>query len=301
MLVSLYNPLATSAVVDVSFATPQGPKAPSDDQGIVVPAYAQVVLNVGAHVQQQALIATSVDVLEGRVVAEEAQLNSNSSVSGVALCLGAPTLGPKWDLAAGLVAPGTSDRLDIYNPTSQSASVRLDLLLSLGATEPIAVSVPPATVVEVVANDQPRIPRNALFAVDAISTKGVVVVERSFLDQAPQRQFGLSEAVGGVPQTRWVLASGAPTSSSKELVVVENPGPSPVRVTALAMSGRSANPAPVLAGKTIPAGRTLTLPLGSEVLANPLTISATGPVVVEQEIVGPDGHGVSSILGEPAG
>ncbi len=302
MLVSLYNPLPTSAVVNLSFATSHGPAAPSNDQGIVVPAFAQVVVSVGAHVQQQALVATSVDVLDGRVVAEEVQINPADASSGASLCLGTPVTATRWDLAAGLVAPGTVDKLDVYNPSKTTASVQLVLLLRLGSTNPIAVSVAPDSVVEVLANAQPRIPHNSLFSVDAVSTNGVgVVVERSFLDQAPQTQRGLTETVGGMPGKSWVLASGIPTSTSRELVVVENPGSTPVSVTATAMSGGGAEPAPALSGKLVPPGRPVVLSLRGAALQDPLSIDASGPVLVEQEVVGPSGHGVSSVLGEPAG
>jgi hypothetical protein len=300
MLVSLYNPLPTSAVVNLSFATHQGFAAPSDDQGIVVPGLSQVVVSVGVHVQQQSLVATTVDAVVGRVVAEEAQLNPTAASSGVTLCLGAPATATTWDLAAGLVAPGTLDKLDIYNPSNATASVQVDPTLSLGSSAPISVSVAPGSVVEVVANAQPRIPRNSIFGVDASSTNGVgVVVERSFLDRAPQTQQGLTEAVGGIPGNSWVLASGAPTNGSTELVVVENPGSSTVSVTVTPMAGGSAEPGAVLSGKVVPPGRPLTLSLNASALRDPLVVSASGKVVVEQEIVGPGGHGVSSVLAEP--
>ncbi|MGH9129244.1 MAG: DUF5719 family protein [Acidimicrobiales bacterium] len=302
LLISLYNPFPTSAVVDLSFATDQGAAAPSDYQGIVVPAQAQVVESIGAHVQQRALVATAVNVLDGRVVADEVQLGSTSSASGATVAQGAPAPGRTWDLPAGLVAPGTVDRLDIYNPSSAAASVQISLALSFGSTKPIQRSVPPGSVVEVVANDEPRVPHGELFGVEVSSTNGVgVVAERSFLDKAPQPKQGLTYTVGGVPSRRWVLASGAPAGSSQQIVVVENPGAGPVPVTVTAMSGGAAEPASILSGMMVRPGRPAIMPLSAAQLRLPLVVSAGGPVVVEQDIAGPGGHGVSSVLGEPAG
>ncbi|MGH7698837.1 MAG: hypothetical protein ACRENV_09220, partial [Candidatus Dormibacteria bacterium] len=120
-----------------------------------------------------------------------------------------------------------------------------------------------------------------------------------FIDSPPQPQLGLTFTVGGVPATSWVLAAGAPAGSVADRVVVENPGKAPVQVSVTAMSGGAAEPAP-FASQSVSPGRSMSLSLSGPQLSLPLVVSAATPVVVEQDLVGPGGQGVSSILGEPA-
>lgn len=301
LLVSLYNPLPTNAIADMSFATNQGPAAPSNYQGVVVPGMSQVVLSVGAHVQQRALVATSVSVRLGRLVVNEVQLTPGSVTSGITEALGAPAPGAQWDLPAGLVAAGTLEKLDVYNPSGRTANVQVALDLSFGYAAPIDLTVAPGSVSELLANDRHRIPHNSLFGIVATSTNGVgVVVERSFSDSSPQPSLGLTDAVGGVPTRTWALASGAPTASARELLIVEDPGAVPARVTVTGLPGSSGPPKVLLSRQVVDPGRSLTLPLSGSALDTAVVVSADQPVVVEQNVVGPGGHGLSSVLGEPA-
>lgn len=301
LLVSLYNPLPTNAIADLSFATDKGPAAPSDYQGVVVPGMSQVVLSVGQHVQQRSLVATTVEVRLGRLVADEVQVVPGSATSGVAEALGAPAPGAVWDLPAGLVASGTLEKLDVYNPSARAAKVRVALDLSFGYAAPIDLSVAPGSVTELVANTRRRIPHNSLFGIVATSTNGVgVVVERSFIDRPPQPGRGLADTVGGVAARTWTFASGAPAASAHELVVVEDPGPLPARVSVTGLDGGSGPAKALGSAQVVDPGRSLTLALPGVSLGTAVVVSADRPVVVEQSVVGPAGHGVSSVLGEPA-
>ncbi|MGH9069603.1 MAG: DUF5719 family protein [Acidimicrobiales bacterium] len=300
LLIALYNPLPTSAVADLSFATNSGPESPSNDQNVVVPAMSQVVIDVGAHVQQKSLVATRVSVRDGRLVADQVQSEVVGGHTDVTVALGATAAGSLWDFPAGLDEKGTNEQLDIYNPSSSPASVQIGLDLSYGSAVPISMSVAGGSVVAVATADQHRIPIQSLFGVEvATADHQGIVVERSFIDSPPQPQLGLTFTVGGVPATSWVLAAGAPAGSVADRVVVENPGKAPVQVSVTAMSGGAAEPAP-FASQSVSPGRSMSLSLSGPQLSLPLVVSAATPVVVEQDLVGPGGQGVSSILGEPA-
>jgi hypothetical protein len=49
----LFNPFPGDAIVDLSFATDQGPSTPPDFQGVVVPARGVKALDVGEHVRRR--------------------------------------------------------------------------------------------------------------------------------------------------------------------------------------------------------------------------------------------------------
>lgn len=305
LLVALYNPLPTTAIADVAFATEAGPVRPSDDQGIVVAPRQQVVLDVGLHVQQRRLIGTSVTVRLGRLAASESQLTTTPD-RGVALVGGAPSAGPVWYFPAGLIGPGAVEQLVLYNPSTVTAQVTVDVALAAGSAEPMAVSVAPGSVVALNANAQHRIPSGTLFAFVVHTANGVgVVAERTVSDGPPRPQTGIADLLGGLPARRWVVAGGSPTPTSVESIVVENPGRAPVALSVGLLGGAAAaSSLPAgLSAVLVPPGRPVALPLAAHLsraqLGLPLVLSATGPVVVEQDVSQSPG-GISTVLGQPA-
>lgn len=304
LLLSLYNPLPTGAIADVSFATGTGALRPSDDQGIVVGGGQQVVLDVGLHVQQQRLVATDVTVRLGRLVASETQTGAPSS--GLAMVLGAPSAGSAWYFPAGLVGPGAHEQVGLYNPSSVAAQVTVGLSLAAGSAEPMSFSVAPGSVTVLDANSQHRIPLGTLFSLVVQAVNGVgVVAERSVTDGPPRHQRGRADLLGGRPARRWVLAGGSPPASAGS-VVVENPGPAPVALSVVPLAGAASGPPPgALSGVVVPPGRPLALPLAAHLsraqLGLPLVVAATGPIVVEQDLAPSSGLGIATVLGEPAG
>lgn len=315
LLVALYDPLPTAAIADVAFVTEAGAIRPSDDQGIVVAPGQQVVLDVGQHVQQRRLIATTVTVRLGRLAASESQLDTSSATSttpatsanGLALLGGAPSAGPVWYFPAGLIGPGAAEQLSLYNPSTVAAQVTVEVALAAGSAGPMALSVAPGSVVALDANGQHRIPLGTLFAFVVHSTNGVgVVAERTVTDGPPRPQTGLADLLGGLPARRWVVAGGSPSPASVESIVVENPGTAPVELSTSLLGAGAAAPRGQPALSTVVApGRPVALPLAAHLsrtqLELPLVLSATGPIVVEQDLSQSPGRGISTLLGQPAG
>lgn len=311
LLVSLYNPLPTSAIADLSFTTDQGPVVPSDDQGVVVPPQSQLTVDVGVHVQERALVATDVNVRMGRLVVFEVELGSTPARPGMALALGASALGTQWDLPAGAVGPGAAEEIDIFNPSPTTAAVSIGLGLATGSAEPLQVSVAGDAVVAVSANSQHRIPLGVLFSASVVSTNGVpVVAERSILDTAPRTVQGRSYIIGGLPARHWMVAGGASSAATAESLIVQDPGPTPALVSVSLLDASSAgSPAGGLAAGLsevpVAAGRPLALPLSAHLtpaqLQHPLEVTSSVPVVVEQDLGEPAGRGLSTVPAEPSG
>jgi hypothetical protein len=53
--------------------------------------------------------------------------------------------------------------------------------------------------------------------------------------------------------------------------------------------------------QTVAAGRSAALRLSASQEKAPLVVTATGPVVVERDLIGPGGVGLSSVAAEPLG
>ncbi len=99
LFVSVYNPGATMAVVDLTFATPGGVVAPQQFQGLVLAPGAVATAEVASFVQNQAWVAAEVQARAGQVVADELSVRQGA-VSGLSLRLGSPSPEPVWYLAA---------------------------------------------------------------------------------------------------------------------------------------------------------------------------------------------------------
>lgn len=96
MLVALYDPLATDAVVSVRFLTNNGVVAPPDDQGIVVVGGGLVLVDAGLQVLDRADVTAVVTARSGAVVAAEALVDGQVAT----VALGAGVTGRELAVAA---------------------------------------------------------------------------------------------------------------------------------------------------------------------------------------------------------
>jgi hypothetical protein len=310
LLLALFNPFPGDAIVDLSFATDEGPAAPTDFQGLVVPARGLLVVNVGDRVRRRLDVATSVVARTGRVVAGRVQTTANPP--GVTATLGAPSAGPEWTFADGVTADGVSEQYHLYNPGGKEAQLSLEAVLDQGEAEPFPLTVPPGGTLTVAANDEPRIPKGVGHAVLVHATNGVgVVVERTVDAVKPSARTGTADVLGARRSARrWALVAGGTGKAEDEVVSVLNPGSAPVNVSFTALQGGEAQgvgPAgqglDALNAVPVPAGRRVSLRMGDHVDQDRLSlmVSATGPVVVERGLARVGKPGIASTIGVPLG
>jgi uncharacterized membrane protein YgcG len=79
MLIAVYDPLATDAVVSLRFLTDNGVVSPPDDQGIVVDGGGLVLVDAGLQVLDRADVTAVVTARRGAVVAAEALVNGRAA------------------------------------------------------------------------------------------------------------------------------------------------------------------------------------------------------------------------------
>jgi len=218
--ISLVDPYPAAAVVDVSFATTEGPEQPLASQGVVVPARGLAVLNVGALLRQRAGVATQINASSGRVAAFETlrvqhpplgapplgtagALNPVLEASGVALSAGVQPSTSWWWPAAGERA-GSTESFQVYNPGRTPGRAVLQLLPGgRGVSSSYSFTVPPAGFVTVKTNGQPWALPGVAYAAH-ISSDVPVVAERESLGPGVSLTPGEVEA-----WERW-LATPAP-------------------------------------------------------------------------------------------
>ena len=224
---SLYNPTATVAVVDVSCVDRAGTVAPAPYQGIEVPGGALVVENRADHLIDTPDIATVVTTLSGQVVAAELQSAGTRGDGGPSVVLGATAAAPVWSFPANRDVPGGSTVFHVFNPSARPVEVTVTFGLAQGTAEPLVVRVPPATSVSLDTDKVTRLPSDVVFSATFRATgAGVVVARRvSAAPRTPSAATASAPQVGetlGVPAgaSRWLLpAVSAPATGISTLAV----------------------------------------------------------------------------------
>ncbi len=282
---ALFNPTATAASVDVGAVTGTGLVQPPAFQEIQVPAGAVVVESLGAHVQQQAALATEVVSLSGSVVAMQLQEMNSAAARMMSLELGTPTPAPVWAVPQSTQPSGGNVIFHVLNPSHRSTVVHVMVADHQGTSSPVLLPVGPQSVATLAASAQTRIPHGTPFSLVLRTRNSVgIVVSRqtAAVPRARRPQRGL---MSGVPwgARRWVVPLATPPGIRPTSLSVVATGVRPVRVRVTEQRGGDQV---VLAGGTARAlvpGAALVVGLSPATItgAESLAVSADGPVAIE--------------------
>jgi hypothetical protein len=314
LFISVFNPTATLAVVNLGFTGLSGEvQRPPPFEGVVVPPGGVSVADVGSYVQDQTSLSTSVVTTSGRVVADALEIATGPQ-SGTSLRLGAPQPLASWTVPRTVNVTGGDSTLDIYNPTSDTEAVTVSFRLATGAPAPFVGSVPPGATWSIRLDQETRLPHNDDFRTSVVASGGPgVVVDRimSAPAVATPPQWGAAPAVdvglwSGGART-WVLpAPGVPGQPAVKgavpfavSVANQSAGPVTAHFAVLGSSGAEPLGGPVLIapGSFEVAEATVVARAG---LA-PLLVMANGPVAVSEDLVPAGAPGVVSMPGLPVG
>ncbi len=284
LTLSLYNPAATQAVVNVSFLTEKGLLTPQKYQGLEVPAGQLVEENVGDYVQGASTIATMVVAQAGSLVSSEFQQWSSGPTGGMSLRLGSPSLATTWRLAQTTAMPQSTVNLYLANPGPSPATATITLSLSSGSVLPHREVVPPASIVAFAASGTPGLPQQTPYAVTVTSTVPIVVGRSVQAPPgSPSPVWGSSSATTNVA-THWLVPGpgvpGAPaiTDATVGSLAVANSGTTAARIEVDRQG--STRPAAMF---TVAPGRVVVLGPKQVAGLSALTVSASQPVFVEED------------------
>jgi hypothetical protein len=234
-VISVFNPFPDDAVVDVTFATDDGNRAPQRFDGVPVPAGTLVPLDVTEVVARWDQLSLAVETRVGRVVADRlVTYDGTTGLTGLTLASGVPRAAPVWVFAAGIAAPGVSQSYAIYNPSpDQPAEVDLEIRLDSpetnGAVEPFELTIPPRRRIVVAVNRDDVHPVSGTVTVDTDTRVppgvGHSVTVRSF-NGVPVAVEQLTTSVDGASGVALGVASvlGAPATATS-LVLELGPAP----------------------------------------------------------------------------
>lgn len=320
---TLLNPYAATAIVDLSFTTNEGVEQPGAFQAITVPKESLVAVDLGSQLRRRSFIATSVSTTTGRVVAWKTDVvtpptahepllgtkaadapdaDPASPYPGVTLTLGSPTLSRSWEWPEGIVGPGAGDTYLVYDPGARAADVRLDVHLDEGTAEPFELAVEPGEVSSLNMASEARIPAGVGYSVD-LESDVPVVAERAVVDAAPAKERGIGELVGAsLPARTWVVGGGGVSATSDEQLAVANPSSAPAVVAVDGLAGARRSPLRGLSAVRVGPYGELVIDLATvaKTLDEPLVVTASRPVVVGRGLIGRGkATGVSLSLGVP--
>ena len=282
---SLYNPTAAPAVVDVTFLTASGTVLdPQAYQGVAVGPGQVVMETLGAYVQNQSVVATLVQATSGALVASELDQMAVPGGSGLALLTGTPGPSATWRFAQTTAVPGGTVTLAIANPGTAPVTATVTASLPGATVLPHQVSVPARTVLPYAVSAIAGWPLGTTYAL-TVAASGPVVVGRTVVAPpgglAPRA--GISAGTTATSPTWLVVGPGRPgqpavSGGSIATVAVTNPGTAAVTVTV-----RQLHSGAVLVTARVPAGGLTVFPARQVGRLDPLVVSATGPVGVEMD------------------
>lgn len=184
--VVVFNPLASDAVIDLSFATEAetGAFIAVDLEGLVVPPRTSIRIDLGDHVRRRDHVATVVDVRAGRVAVDQYQVYDGSAGRrGFSAGLAGDSLSERWVLPMGSVGEGRHLEVAVSNPSDEVAEVDLAAVSAGVGGDPVALTIGPREV-----------------AVIEVKEFAEFAPELPTLEVAPDLDFGIVvESANGVP------------------------------------------------------------------------------------------------------
>jgi hypothetical protein len=300
-LLAIFNPFSADAVVDITFQTSDGFRAPEGEQGLPITAGHLRIVDVTADVPRLEQLAASVVARAGQVVVDRLQSFDGSDPNhpaGSAATLGAPQPASVWTFSQGSIGDTSREAIVVMNPGGEPAQVQLEITLddpaTNGVVDPIPVTVAPRGYTQVAMQEQTRVPKGIGHSVTVRSLSGPgVVAERVISAAVASGKQGYAPAVGApLVATRWLFADGSAMASasmtSGESLAIFNPSSDETaRVSITAVVQGQALPIEGLQNAEVPPGGRIALNLGERVTGSALTVIAetTSPVVVERGYV----------------
>lgn len=334
LLITLFNPYASDAIVDLTFADEEGPRRPKKFEGRVVPARSMISLDISSVILRKKVVSVAADVRDGLVVMGRHQIYGGQDsqrfglVNGVAM----PSASTSWRFAnnqkgsVGEGDPPAAERFVVFNPSDTDVEVNATVLPATAieipevpaplpadpaadpntTTVPVAGPVVPAPLTVVIGPNQVgeiSISGSAsigdgVYSV-VISASGPIAVDR-VLDRTIAGKIATSVQPGArLTSPRW-FAAAAPAPNNTILYVLNATGgvePSTITIKSIGPAG--AIPIPGLENVPIGAGALLEFNLlDKNVGGQMLLIEGATPIIVER-VVATGAPSISSSLGVP--
>lgn len=285
----IVNPFPDRAILDISFATPDGRRTPQALQGLPVAGRSISVVSEDAMPKDEIILAADVRASRGRVVVARAQ-RYRGERNGFSLTLAAPAASPEWYFADGESGGDVAfERYSIYNPSERDVTVDATVF---GVTSDEFIParsdvIPAGSVISYTTKAFENLPEGRHFIAFSTQSDDGIVVER-----------GITRTIGdavvtavclGSPQVflgyyRWSTAVGTDIALDAVLIVANLDFlPGEVTVKVVGPGGEVAIPGLELV--ELPAAGVIAIPItDATALGLPLVVESTTRIVVERSL-----------------
>ena len=217
--ISVYNPFAAPAVIDVSALSASGEVVPGNLQGIIVGAGQTRTINLDRVIPPTANLAVVVRARSGRVVVGSLQTRADKFAQGVAVPQ--TTIRPStfWNFPYVRTSQSSSSAVTVSNPSASVAKVRVRLdttfnkltsALPGAHVTSLMETIPPFSTASVELSGELAVPSEGVFGVHVRSINGVGV------------GVSLSSALNYFGNSIFVEPPSTPLYSSKWLIVLSS-------------------------------------------------------------------------------
>ncbi len=228
----LSNPFDDVAIVDIEFATFDGPRSLASYQGIPIAPRSVEVIDLatsGSGVQREDLLAVSVEATRGELVVGRAQEFLGGGRRGYAMTLAAPAARDQWWFADGEKGPGISSLFSVFNPSDAAVEVDVIFLGIVEVAEIEPLFIPAGEVAFVDPGQIETLPDGRYSVVFSTRAEPSIVVER-VLTRTFDNLISTSVNMGAPPRpdgyvpARWHLVAvpSEPTPASMVVYNVDN-------------------------------------------------------------------------------
>jgi len=301
--VSLYDPDATPATVNVAVSTATGIAAPPAFQGVVVPATGIVVLNLHRWVFEQSSLAVTATAVSGDIVVGALELTSETVqiasrtptgnemrdvfVTGSSLLVGPDRGLGRWYFAAMQSSRGVASTYSVYNPGSKPVLVSVAPPGPEGVKAALTEDVPAGGIVQFAT---PVTGTSGLQTASVVisAQQGRPIVVARLTTRYRSRLLEAIDATPGTagPSDDWLLPGGSLTRAVDDVVTLDDPGTQNATVTLSELSNGPAGPVR-LEVVSLLAGSETELNMASVLGSAPsfsLLVSGDVPILVEQQL-----------------
>lgn len=214
--VLLANPsLTESAEACITYLTEGGPVAGGS---VSVPPRARRSVHVNAALTASS-IATRVESVTGRVVAERSMSNGKPGLAGAHAGKQISQASNRWYLPEGSTLGGTVTWILIANPADESVEITATFLTGAGEIAGPSFSVPPRSRKSVRAND---FVSSYDVATEIVASGGVLAERATYLMHSGLTGSTASPGTA-LPETEWHFSEGATSGGFETWILVANP------------------------------------------------------------------------------
>jgi Family of unknown function (DUF5719) len=230
--ITLVNPFADDAIVDVLVATNTSSARPSALQGVFVPAGTVRTVDLDRFVRRRSYLSATITSRTGRIVTEGfLKFDGSGTVRGSTIVSASPSRGSAWYFPSGKASSVLRERYFLTNPGDTDLTVEL-AFLAADREEPFELDIPARSILEFDTANEERVPKGVDYSVVVSSTSNRTFLASRRLQAKSKFRSGLSSTLGArVQSNRWTIADASADAQIDDRIAIVNPTEDPTLIS----------------------------------------------------------------------